>query len=239
MESKSRHFRRNDLGGSEAHWIPLSDLMTGMMMLFMLIAVVYMVEVEKRNRKITEVAIAYSELKNDIYFDLEQEFKSDLPKWGAELSREDLTLRFKEPSVLFAMGSSTLRPSFKAILSDFFPRYISILSSSKYKAAIKEIRIEGHTSSVWAWNVSEDDSYFLNMELSQERTRSTLQFILRMPRLRSQAGWLREVVTANGLSFSKLVRDSNGNENRAKSQRVEFRVVTNSEVRLAQILEMT
>lgn len=227
------------LGGGEAHWIPLSDLMTGMMMLFMLIAVVYMLEVEKRNQKITEVAIAYSQLKDDIYLELEEEFRNDLPRWGAELSREDLTLRFREPSVLFAMGSSSLRPSFQAILRDFFPRYIAILSSEKYKSSVKEIRIEGHTSSVWAWNVSAEDSYFLNMQLSQERTRTTLSYILRMPSLKTQAGWLQEVVTANGLSFSKLVRDKNGNEDQAKSQRVEFRVVTNSEVRLAQILEMT
>jgi hypothetical protein len=30
----------------EEHWIPLSDLMTGMMMIFMLVAVVFMIKVE-------------------------------------------------------------------------------------------------------------------------------------------------------------------------------------------------
>ena len=31
----------------EDHWIPLSDLMTGLMMIFMLVAIIFMVQIER------------------------------------------------------------------------------------------------------------------------------------------------------------------------------------------------
>ena len=222
---------------AEAHWIPLSDLMTGLMMMFLLIAVVYMVQIEAESRKMKEVAVLYDELRTKLYEDLSREFAADLDRWGAQISKENLTVRFKEPEVLFALGSSELKPRFKEILDDFFPRYVRILTSDKYRDSITELRIEGHTSSVWTSIVDPQQSYFLNMALSQERTRSTLQYVMSIPSLKGDIKWLEQFATANGLSFSKLVRTPDGREDRAASQRVEFRVVTDAERRIARILE--
>lgn len=222
---------------AEAHWIPLSDLMTGLMMMFLLIAVVYMVQIEAESRKMKEVAVLYDELRTKLYEDLNREFAADLDRWGAQISKENLTVRFKEPEVLFALGSSELKPRFKEILDDFFPRYVRILTSDKYRDSITELRIEGHTSSVWTSSVDPQQSYFLNMALSQERTRSTLQYVMSIPSLKGDIKWLEQFATANGLSFSKLVRTPDGREDRAASQRVEFRVVTDAERRIARILE--
>jgi outer membrane protein OmpA-like peptidoglycan-associated protein len=224
---------------AEAHWIPLSDLMTGLMMVFLLIAVVYMVQIEAQTSRMKEVVVLYEELRTKLYEDLKAEFSGDLDKWGAQISRENLTIQFKEPEVLFAMGSSDLKPRFKEILDDFFPRYVRILTSEKYRHSITELRIEGHTSSVWTSRVDQQQSYFLNMALSQERTRSTLQYIMYMPALKSEVSWLQQFATANGLSFSRLVRAADGSEDGAASQRVEFRVVTDAESRIARILEAT
>lgn len=222
---------------AEAHWIPLSDLMTGLMMMFLLIAVVYMVQIESQTRKMREVAILYDALRTQLYEDLRAEFEKDLDRWSAEISRDTLTVQFKEPDVLFALGSSELRPKFKEILDDFFPRYIAILTSEKYKNSITELRIEGHTSSIWSSTDDPQQSYFLNMALSQERTRSTLQYVMSLEQLRKHRDWLQQFATANGLSFSKLIRTRDGKEDAQASQRVEFRVVTDAERRIAKILE--
>src|ERR1700742_4502222 len=186
--------------GEERHWIPLTDLMTGLMVIFLLIAVSYMMQVEADAARIKNVAVAYSEIKDALFEDLHKEFQSDLSKWKAQLLKSDLTIRFSEPEVLFAPGSSELKPEFQAILADFFPRYVRILTSKKYRDAISEVRIEGHTSSVWNGSASPDQAYFLNMELSQARTRSTLAYVLNVPAVRDQVSWLRRYVTANGLS---------------------------------------
>jgi outer membrane protein OmpA-like peptidoglycan-associated protein len=222
----------------ESHWIPLSDLMTGLMVIFLLIAVSYMIQVEADAARIKNVAIAYSEIKDALFEDLNREFRNDLPKWNAQLLKNDLTIRFSEPEVLFATGSSELKPEFQRILQDFFPRYVRILTSRKYRDSISEVRIEGHTSSDWN-GVAAGDAYFLNMELSQARTRSTLAYVMSLPADQEQLAWLRKYVTANGLSSSRLITDVKGVEDVARSRRVEFRVRTDAETRLAKILEVS
>jgi len=221
----------------EDHWIPLSDLMTGLMMFFMLLAVAFMVKVEADSERIKRVAILYDQLRSDLYNDLDAEFRKDLGRWGAELDA-DLTVRFKEPDVLFDIGSATLKPKFIGILNDFFPRYVSILSSDKYRNSITEIRVEGHTSSTWGQSTATEDAYFKNMDLSQSRTRSTLQYILQLPQVRTEQSWLRLYLTANGLSSSKLITGPDGKENPARSQRVEFKIRTDADARIATILEV-
>jgi outer membrane protein OmpA-like peptidoglycan-associated protein len=213
--------------------------MTGLMVIFLLIAVTYMVRVEADADRVKEVAVAYNEIKDSLYDDLQREFNGDLRNWNAQLIKKDLSIRFTDPDVLFAQGSSDLKPAFQAILSDFFPRYVRILTSPKYRAAISEVRIEGHTSSDWTGATTPEDAYFNNMELSQARTRSVLVFALSLPDVDAERTWLRQYLTANGLSSSHPVFDASGAEDPARSRRVEFRVRTDAETRIAKILEVS
>ena len=118
-----------------------------------------------------------------------------------------------------------MKPAFKDILDDFFPRYLEVLGRPQYKEKIKEIRIEGHTNS--------NGEYFSNMELSQDRTRSVLQYCLGITS-EYNVDWLRGGITANGLSSSHpVLRD--GVEDKDLSRRVEFRIRTNAEEVLEEI----
>lgn len=226
-------FHSKKSGGE--HWISISDMMSGLMMVFLFISIAYMINVVKERDKIKEIAITYNRLQNDLYNDLYKEFEKDLDKWNALIDRQSLSVRFEAPDVLFAKGSYQLQDKFKSILDDFFPRYLAILTSEKYKNDIEEIRIEGHTSSEWQVDVSSDIAYFLNMQLSQDRTRSVLEYVMNLPQVSNQNEWLKSYLTANGLSSSKLIM-TNGNEDKEKSRRVEFRVKTNSEKRIVKII---
>jgi outer membrane protein OmpA-like peptidoglycan-associated protein len=228
----------------EAQWISLSDLMTGLMMIFLLISVAFMMKIEADTdqlsvytKKLKNIVTTYNTVRKDLYFDLYHEFKNDLQRWGADINKEDLSVRFKEPEILFKTGKSELNSKFKNILQEFFPRYLNIINSTKYKDSIKEIRIEGHTSSIWNHSLDTEDAYFKNMELSQARTRTTLHFILTLPKVQSELSWLKENMTANGLSSSKLIRNEDGSENIQLSQRVEFRIRTDAEKQMANILD--
>ena len=227
----------------EDHWIPLSDLMTGLMMMFLLIAIVYMIKVESDSKllkeaseRTKEIATVYKKIKNELYYDLWKAFEKDLPRWDAELLT-DATLRFKAPDVLFDSGKADLKPRFREILNEFFPKYVSILTSPKYRDSIQEIRIEGHTSSYWLGAPTEQDAYFQNMRLSQDRTRSALEFVMKLGAVSDNVGWLREHVIANGLSYSKRIFNSNGSEDVRRSQRVEFRVRTDADTRIDKIIQ--
>ncbi len=227
------------LGGireQEGHWVAVSDLMAGLMMVFLLISIVFMVHVEWQRKKITDVAILYDHLRTQLYEDLLNEFRPDLPKWGAEI-QPDLTFRFNKTEFMFAKGESDLNDEFRAILADFFPRYLNIITAPKYRNDILEVRIEGHTSSGWLGADSDDDAYIFNMTLSQARTRSTVAFLLGLEQVTDERAWLKKYLTANGLSSAKVIVDDQGQEDPERSRRVEFKVRTDAEGKIATILE--
>lgn len=219
----------------EDHWISISDMMSGLMMIFLFIAISYMIDVIRDKERIKEIAITYNKLQVDLYDDLYKEFEKDLKDWNAVIDKRTISVRFESPEVLFEAGKDIIKPRFQEILIDFFPRYIEILSNAKYKNDIEEIRIEGHTSSDWI-NTTGDSAYFNNMRLSQDRTRSVLEFATSLPEISKYKEWLKENLTANGLSSSKLII-TNGIEDKEASRRVEFRVKTNAERRIVKIIE--
>ena len=207
---------------TEEQWISIADLMSVLMVIFLFIAVIYV-------NKSLDKAKKFQLLEEEILKDLKKEFKDDLDKWQAVINDETLTISFTKPSVFFDTGQSEVKEAFKVILKDFFPRYLDVLN--KYKNDIEEIRIEGHTSSKWekyeGSTPSEDQAYFLNMELSQDRTREVLNYSLSLDDLPNNKQWAKNLITANGLSSSKLIL-TNGKENEKLSQRVDFRVKANS-----------
>lgn len=219
------------------HWLSVSDLMAGLMMVFLFISVALMLLSTIEREKIKEVAVAYQENQVAIYNALVAEFDKDLDRWGAEIDKNTLAFNFHSPEVLFAMGDITLKDKYKDILQDFFPRYLEVLAS--YQQSIDEIRIEGHTSSVWNRFVTADEAYFKNMELSQGRTRAVLEYVymLHDAQYYFEKDWIKKHIAAVGLSSSRSIVDDNGIENRERSRRVSFRVVTNAEVQIRRILE--
>ena len=95
---------------TEEHWISISDMMAGLMVIFLFIAISYMLHVQADKERIEKIAVTYEELQADLYEDLENEFKKDLDDWNAVLNKQNLSIRFKEPEVLFAQGKSGSSP---------------------------------------------------------------------------------------------------------------------------------
>lgn len=212
-----------------SHWLAVADLMAALMMIFLFLALLHMVQVERSSAAHVEVRNEAAALRAAIYSVLEEEFRDDLPRWNAELDRDSLTLRFREPDVLFERSSASIRPRFEAILDDFMPRYAEQLRP--FADVIREVRIEGHTSSEWAGSDDAIEAYFGNMDLSQRRTRAVLEHAYQLEPLQED-DWFRSRVAAVGLSSSRRVLDADGKENRGASRRVEFSVLTDFEARL-------
>jgi len=239
--------RVNDLHDNGGHWLSVSDLMAGLMMVFLFVSIVLMrnalIERDKTQEladtyqierdKIKQVAETYQDTKVKIYEALAKEFKDDLIKWDAEINKTDLSFNFKSPEVLFAVGKIKLKPKFKEILSDFFPRYLMIINH--FRDIVEEIRIEGHTSSRWNSGSSDDEAYFLNMDLSQGRTRSVLSYVYGLDSIASDRAWIKKNIAAVGYSSSKLIL-IDGKEDAEHSRRVTFKLITNSEAQILKII---
>jgi len=219
----------------ESHWLSVADLMAGLMMVFLFIAIALMRNAFIERDQIKQVAVAYQENQVAIYDALSSEFKKDLELWDADIDEDTLTFTFKSPKVLFKTAQIDLSPQYKALLLDFFPRYMKVLEP--FQPSINEVRIEGHTSSRWNGYVSNKEAYFKNMNLSQGRTRSVLEFIYDIHRTKKYKPWIKSRIAAVGLSSSRPVLNAEGKEDRSKSRRVSFRVITNADIQIKRILE--
>lgn len=77
----------------------VSDLMTGLMVIFLFIAVAYMIQVKKNQNVLTD----YVETKTKLHDKLVSEFKEESKTWDMSIGK-DLSMRFNNPTVLFAAG---------------------------------------------------------------------------------------------------------------------------------------
>lgn len=239
--SKIKRFKKRYIQ-QDGSWSSISDLMSGLMIIFLFIGVSFMskvadesISIKNQQNAIGEVISTYENTKEGIYNDLYFEFKDDMKKWNMEIDTNG-TIRFTEPEVFFNKGDSEVKAEFKEILETFFPRYIGRIYKN-HKDNIKEIRIEGHTSSEWDKDSKKIQSYFANMELSQDRTRKVLEYVMSLPDINQYEDWLIDTMTANGMSYSKRIYKEDKTEDYAKSRRVEFKVITNADETINNIVE--
>lgn len=215
-------------------WMSVSDLMTGLMVIFLFIAISYIRKVQENQTVLTD----YVETKTQLHDKLVKEFEGDTNRWQMTIGK-DLSMRFNNPQVLFAPGSSDLTTEFKQILDEFLPRYFDILLNDSLRSKIVEIRVEGHTDDI-PYPQLHSDPYIANVILSQKRSLSVLQYFRSTPAFMNYSNEERRLLeywfTANGLSYGKSV-DKDGNYtissnkpiDRNRSRRVEFRIVTSGE----------
>lgn len=227
-------------------WVSFSDVMTGLMVIFMFIAISYIVEVQKEQQARDNIFEEFKETKELLYAELEHEFKDDFKEWQVELDK-DLSIKFTNPDILFQSGSASIRYNFVQILNEFLPRYFNVLLQDKYADKIEEIRIEGHTDAVPAPNY-DYDPYIGNIKLSQLRSSEVLKHFRKTEYFKNlnikQENRLQFWLTANGLSYGRTLDDNkqltaiSGNEaNNDFSRRVEFRIVTTSAKLVEEVLK--
>jgi outer membrane protein OmpA-like peptidoglycan-associated protein len=223
---------RNPDDGS--HWLSVSDLMAGLMVIFLFLAIAYMQEVRRDRDQITDIAATYQETKTLIFNALLEEFEEDLRGWDASIDSVLLAFEFRSPEVLFEQGQVQIRARFEQILSEFFPRYIATIEP--FAGQIDEVRVEGHTSTDWAGVTDPAEAYFMNMRLSQGRTLTVLRYAYDLPDVRPRRDWIRSTFAAVGFSSSRPILDNQGAEDPERSRRVGFRIITNAERQIERIL---
>lgn len=223
-------------------WMSVSDLMTGLMIIFLFVAVSYMVKVQDNQSVLTN----YVDTKKNLHEKLVSEFAGDTARWQMSIGK-DLTMKFENPTVLFASGEWELTDPFKDILEEFLPRYFNILLKDTLRDRIQEIRIEGHTDDVPIPRLDQDP-YIANIILSQRRALSVVKYFRELPVFQEYTEEEQRLIeywlTANGFSYGKSL-DENGAYtmlsgspiNRELSRRVEIRIVTSGDEILESFVE--
>lgn len=215
-------------------WIPFADIMTALMLIFLLIVVWIFSTPSQQNLAVEEKLKNYEIVLDDLYNDLNNAFAEKQEEWGLHIS-EDLTVKLENPDILFDKDSVVIKKEFKDILDEFIPIYLSIVQKPKYEERIKEIKVEGHTgapSQIYS-------TYIQTIELSQYRARAILEYILNHWYFRNltaaEQEKLRFLLGAHGFGYGRAVDKNNmfvyntGNPISPNSRRIEFKIITNSD----------
>ncbi len=207
----------------QSYWLSFSDLMAGVLIIFILFFVMKINSEIKLRRIFQELY----QVKGQIVVEIKEAFRD---KKNIEIL-EDGTVRFfieETSKQWFEVGDSKLMDAGKEEINEFARKYISILFLPKYLEYIDKIEIEGHTDSTGK-NATEQESYLYNLHLSQKRAYNVAEFIHKNVLLSDDEKTnlyykelLREKLSASGRSFIDLIREDGGEENQLRSRRVEF-----------------
>ena len=230
---------KNSNDSDNTVWLSNSDLMAGLMIIFLFIAVGFIREKAPEVYGEQDFIVQYlnnlEENKKKINERLDKEFSDEEKlKWNMEIIYDENIVRFNTPEIMFDQSSGQIKDMFKEIINEFFPRYINILID--FKSLVKEVRIEGHTSSEWG-KLNKEDAFLKNLVLSQERTASVIKESMNsIKNIREEKKqWAFNKVVASGMSSRNLILNNLGEEDQLLSRRVEFKYLIDSEMQVENI----
>jgi flagellar motor protein MotB len=152
--------------GGESLNSSLTDLMTSLMVIFILLLLVFVHRTSARDQAITEVLL--EQLKDK--WIATAGLKKELIKID-EKDRNAILVIVPDQLMNFEKTASALKPQGEAFLKDNIPKFASILCGSGFHEAIESIVVEGYTdNSPWVNAASAYDSQNMNLELSQKRS---------------------------------------------------------------------
>lgn len=223
-------FRKNNKGNEAEKtnfWISYADIMAALLLMFILLLTVVIFdyqetlaqrqqEINQQEKEIKEKTEEIDKLlgvREEIIIALQQKFAdTDL---SLEIDSQTGAIRLPG-GVFFSTNSTVITPEGIEFLESFLPQYVEILLGPEFREYVAQIIIEGHTDDV--------GTYMYNLELSQERAFGVVTEIYSddFTNFRYK-NILRDYLTANGRSYSQPIRDKNGEINRERSRRVEFK----------------
>ena len=169
-------------------------------------------------------------LKTDLIEALRTEFESTNLSVSVDTKTGAITL---DSSILFESDEFDLSEPGQDFLVQFLPVYLNVLLSPEFSDYVSEIIIEGHTDT--------EGTYMYNLELSQQRALAVATFCLSEDNdflTEAELNVLRNLVTANGRSFSDPVYLPNGQIDMDASRRVEFKFRLNDEDMVQEMIDI-
>lgn len=227
-----------------SYWISFTDLVAGFMMVFIVVSLVALSQINPKEEEIDDTEIPGADPLIDtlhppgggIYQVLIEEFRDKLSRMDAVEIADSATIRFTvyeaSKSPLFRPTESRPTTYFRSVMDDVIPVFLKelykIYENPSDTLKIQEIRIEGHTDPA--------GDYIYNLNLSSNRALAVQKYLLMSKALQRYPKAFRDFIEENsiacGYSFSRTL-DKNGafvgrdskDVDYAKSRRVEFRIL--------------
>jgi chemotaxis protein MotB len=197
-------------------WASMSDLLLGLLIVFIALFCLAMVGFTKQN-------LEKQSVKQEIIKELTKKFEEK----GIPVEIDKVTGNIKISDLeLFELNKWNISNKGKKYLDLIIPVYFdTILSDKKIRKNISNIIIEGHTDSQTFKNIlSEQENYVKNLDLSMKRACSVTEYIVKM-NYKDKEKYNKELLSllsTNGRSYSVPVY-TNNKEDYVKSRRVELK----------------
>lgn len=205
--------KRNKEEGEKPFWISYADLMTALMILFLVVMVASLLSVTKRINDATHAEKARGEdirtLCNHLQLAAQNKNRSII------VDCKDNRINFGEAG-RFGYNAYRLSPEGDAALRDVVPMILEAAESNEGKKWFKQVLIEGFTDT--------DGSYLYNLHLSLQRSEWVMCTLLDDRKKNyvglgeDQRALIRDLFLAGGVSFN------NAKESKDASRRVELRM---------------
>ena len=197
-------------------WVTMSDLMLGLAIIFITLFVLAMTGFNQKSVQ-----------QQRVKMEVARKIESELQKQHINAKIDRMTGDLKIPSsALFEVNSYILKPEGKKFLDKLTPIYVNtIFSSQKLVDNIDSIIIQGHTDSqAFSGLKTINEQFIYNMDLSTKRANSVASYMLGAKYKPEFNEGFRHMITVEGRSFNDLIYDDKGNEDMAKSRRVEIKL---------------
>jgi flagellar motor protein MotB len=171
----------------------LTDLMTSLMVIFVLLLLVFLHRTAGRNIAITDALLRT--LKEEMVprgFS-EQHIQID------KKDRNAILVVVPDRLMNFEVGRYSLRPEGEAFLRSKMPMLAEVLCSDAYRSSVESVVVEGHSDDSPYKGVSREESQSMNLKLSQDRSMEVVKKTLSVLNDRPEdRGCLLEKLSASG-----------------------------------------
>ncbi|MCT7634482.1 OmpA family protein [Aliarcobacter butzleri] len=228
IRKKSTSNNHNDDGH---YYISISDLMTSLLFIFILILAYMMLSFVEKQEQLND-EIKKLEQNIEARKDLLQLLKDELIKEdiNVDIDKENGNMRLKS-DLLFQSGSADISQEGKRQIGKIAKMLVSKLQEEKYITAIDTVFIEGHTDNKPINGAYKNGRSWTNKELSSQRainTFSEMNFetnneILSLKNIKNKS-----LLSYSGYAETRPLCFEDNDECRNKNRRIEFYFTVNT-----------
>lgn len=236
-----RKTKQEDNADDGHYYISISDLMTSLLFIFILILSYVMLSFVKKEDELSNEIKKIEqniEYRGELLQDLQEELHGK--NINIEIDKENGNMRLKS-DLLFQQGSANISDKGKTQIGEIAKLFIVKMVEPKYKMAIDTIFIEGHTDSVPIRVSNGCRDLWSNKELSAQRAINTYSHMLlvtenkidnlknkKEKHLLSYSGYAATRQLCNEEELKKTATEEEFKQCKSKNRRIEFYFTVNT-----------
>ena len=202
----------------------MTDLMTSLMVIFILLLLVFVHRTAGKDAAVTDVL-----LKRLLYEMKPQGFNENTIRPDPR-DRNAILVIVPDRLMNFEAGQSNLRPAGEEFLRRYIPDLADVLCSDQFRSSIESIVVEGHTDTQPYAGRTAEESQSLNLKLSQDRSMVVVRNALAdLTSMEAKRGCFLEKLSASGRGEQE--QEATADESRRVILKIRVKVVDPASLR--------